>query len=107
MDFDRMTREELIRHIKELEEYMDNVVVFWGGKKEFRKTFEDVARNETGEYTEQEAANAAIILGSQGAFDEFIQLVRDSFERGGINYAVSEKLSAVMEEVASRRGKDR
>ena len=106
MDFDRMTREELIRHIKELEEYMDNVVVFWGGKREFRNTFQDVARNEAGEYTQQEAVNAAVILGSQGAFDEFIQLVKDSFEKGGINYAVSEKLSALMEEVASRHGKD-
>lgn len=106
MDFDRMTREELIRHIKELEEYMDNVVVFWGGKREFRNTFQDVARNEAGEYTQQEATNAAVILGSQGAFDEFIQLVRDSFEKGGINYVVSEKLSTLMEEVASRHGKD-
>lgn len=107
MDFDRMTREELVRHIKELEEYMDNVVVFWGGKREFRNTFRDVVRNESGEYTQQEAANAAVILGSQEAFDEFIQLVRDSFERGGINYVVSEKLSALMEEVARRHGKDR
>jgi len=106
MDFDRMTREELVRHIKELEEYMDNVVVFWGGKREFRNTFRDVVRNESGEYTQQEAANAAVILGSQEAFDEFIQLVRDSFERGGINYVVSEKLSSLMEEVAARHGKD-
>lgn len=107
MDFDRMTREELVRHIKELEEYMDNVVVFWGGKRELRNTFQDVARNESGEYTQQEAANAAVIFGSQEAFDEFIQLVRDSFERGGINYVVSEKLSALMEEVATRHGKER
>jgi len=26
--------------------------------------------------------------------------LRDSFERGGINYVISEKISAIMEEVA-------
>jgi hypothetical protein len=103
MDIATMTRDELIEHAKKMDEYIDNVVVLWGGKREFRETFEAVARNESGEYTEEEAANAKIILETDGAFDEFIEMVRDSFERGGINYVLSEKISALMEEVASRR----
>jgi hypothetical protein len=101
MDIATMTREELIEHIKEMNDYIDNVVVLWGGKREFRETFEIVAQNESGEYTEEEVANAKIIIETEGAFDEFIQMVRDSFERGGINYVLSEKISALMEEVAS------
>ena len=102
MDFDGMSREELVQHIQEMNDYMDNVIVFWGGKREFRETFEQVARNHEGEYTEEEARNASLILESEGAFDEFVELVRDSFERGGISYVLSEKISAIMEEVATR-----
>jgi hypothetical protein len=102
MDLDGMSREELVQHIKELNEYMDNVIVFWGGKEEFRETFEQVSKNSDGEYTHEEARNASVLLESDGAFDEFINLVRDSFERGGISYVLSEKISAIMEEVASR-----
>lgn len=95
-----MNREELIRYINEMNEYMDNVIVFWGDKRALVETFRNVAENKDGEFTQQEAANAAIILGSDGAFDDFLQLLRDSFERGGINYVISEKISAIMEEVA-------
>ena len=102
MDFDGMSREELVQHIQEMNDYMDNVIVFWGGKREFRETFEQVARNHEGEYTEEEARNASLLLESEGAFDEFLELVRDSFERGGISYVLSEKISAIMEEVATR-----
>lgn len=102
MDFDGMSREELIRHIREMNDYMDNVIVFWGGKREFRETFAQVAQNGDGEYTEEEARNAATILGTEGAFDDFVELARDSFERGGISYVLSEKISAIMEEVASK-----
>jgi hypothetical protein len=102
MDFDGMSREELVQHIQQMNNYMDNVIVFWGGKREFRETFEQVARNHEGEYTEEEARNASVILESEGAFDKFLELVRDSFERGGISYVLSEKISAIMEEVATR-----
>ncbi len=102
MDFDGMSREELIQHIKEMNDYMDNVIVFWGGKREFRETFQEVASNNDGEYTEEESRNAATILEDGRAFDEFVKLVRDSFERGGISYVLSEKISAIMEEVASK-----
>ncbi len=44
---------------------------------------------------------------NDGAFDEFIELVRESFERGGINYVLSEKVSAIMQEVAERRMKEK
>ncbi len=103
MDFDGMSREELVQHIRGMNDYMDNVIVFWGGKREFRETFAQVAQNNDGEYTEEEARNAAAILGTEGAFDEFIEMVRNSFERGGISYVLSEKISAIMEEVASKR----
>jgi hypothetical protein len=102
MDFDGMSREEMVQRIKELNDYLDNVLVLWGGKREFRETFEEVARNHNREYTDEEARNADLILQAEGAFDEFVQLVRDSFERGGISYVLSEKISAIMEEVASR-----
>jgi hypothetical protein len=105
MDFDGMSREELVQHIQQMNDYMDNVIVFWGGKREFRETFEQVAGNHDGEYTEEEARNASLILDSEGAFDEFVELVRDSFERGGISYVLSEKISAIMEEVAARHSK--
>jgi hypothetical protein len=102
MDFDGLSREELVQHIQQMNDYMDNVIVFWGGKREFRETFEQVARNHEGEYTQEEARNASLILESDGAFDKFVELVRDSFERGGISYVLSEKISAIMEEVATR-----
>jgi len=102
MNFDGMSREELVQHIQEMNDYMDNVIVFWGGKREFRETFEQVARNHDGEYIQEEARNASVILESEGAFDEFVELVRDSFERGGISYVLSEKISAIMDEVATR-----
>jgi len=100
-----MTREQLIEQLTQLMNYMDNVIVFWGGKKEMLEMFKQVAANEEGEYTQEEARNAAIILEKKGAFEEFIQLLQDSFERGGINYVISEKMSAIMEEVAQRYSK--
>jgi hypothetical protein len=106
MDLENMSREELVSHIEEMNDYMENVIVFWGGKREFLKTFADVAANETQEYSDEEAKNASVILEAEGAFDEFIELIRDSFERGGINYMLSEKISALMEEVASRYQKN-
>jgi hypothetical protein len=108
MDFGEMSREELIHRIKELTEYMDNVIVFWGGRREFRQTLEGVACNEDGEYTAEEAANASAILESEESFNDFVELLRESFDRGGINYVISEKISAVMAEAAARcrRGPD-
>ncbi len=106
MDLENMSREELIARIREMNAYIDNVVVFWGGKRELRDTLAEVAANKDEEYTELETKNAAVILSTEGAFDEFVQLLRDSFERGGINYMLSEKISALMEEVSSRHGKN-
>jgi hypothetical protein len=106
MDLENMSREELIAQIREMNAYMDNVVVFWGGKRELRATLAEVAGNKDEEYTEDEVKNAAVVLNAQGAFDEFVELLRDSFERGGINYMLSEKISGLMEEVASRHGKN-
>ncbi|MBM4325926.1 MAG: hypothetical protein FJ118_02075 [Deltaproteobacteria bacterium] len=103
MDIERMSREQLIDHVKELNQYMENVVVFWGGKREFRETMEEVARNESGEFTDEESRNAAVIIEKQGAFEEFIRLIQESFERGGISYVISEKISAIMQEVASKQ----
>ena len=102
MALEDLSKEELIQRVKELNEYMENVIVFWGGRKELRETFDEVARNESGEYTDQEVQNAAILKGSQGAFDEFVELIKDSFDRGGINFAIREKMSTLMEEAASR-----
>jgi len=102
MNLESMSREQLIEQIKEMNEYMDNVVVFWGGKKQFKDTFQDVAGNEAGEYSDEESANAKILSESEAAFNEFINLARESFERGGINYLLSEKVSDLMEEAASR-----
>lgn len=106
MDLENATREELIQEIKEMLEYMDNVVVFWGGKKEFKATFAHVSENIDGEYTPQEARNARAILESEGAFETFLELVRESFDHGGINYMLSEKVSSIMEEVARRYSKN-
>lgn len=102
MDLDKMNREELIQHINELNHYIDNVIVLWGNKSELKETFRQVAENKEGEFTEEEARNAATIVETEGAFDNFIELVRDSFDRGGINYVISEKISAIMEEVSRR-----
>jgi hypothetical protein len=103
MDYARMSKEELIKQLEELNEYMDNVVVFWGDKRGFMETFKQVAANEGDVYTTEESEHARIILENEGAFDEFIELVRDSFERGGINYVISEKISSIMQEVAEKR----
>ncbi len=102
MDYQSMTKEELIKQLNDLDEYMDNVVVFWGDKREFREMFKSVAANDDGGYTAEEERNAEIILNSQGAFNTFIEMVRDSFDRGGINYVLSEKISALMQEVADK-----
>jgi hypothetical protein len=102
MDFDSMSHEDLIKHINDMNDYMDNVIVFWGDKRDLQATFRKVAENRDNEFTEEEAANASTILNAPGAFDEFIQFLRDSFERGGINYVISEKISAIMEEVANK-----
>jgi len=102
MNPDDMTREDLIQRVREMTEFFDNVVVFWGDKRQLLDTFREVADNEGGEYTQEEVANARIIVDTPGAFDSFIELTRDSFERGGISYVLSEKISALMEEVASR-----
>ncbi|MDQ1238968.1 MAG: hypothetical protein QG577_1153 [Thermodesulfobacteriota bacterium] len=107
MKYDDMSREELIRHIIALEEYHENVIVFWGGKKEFRDTFAQVIDNRDGSYTEEEVQDASIILNTPGAFDDFVELVRDSFDRGGINYVLSEKISSIMQEVADRHGRNK
>ncbi len=103
MDFGEMNRDELIKYIEEMNEYLDNVIVFWGDKRELEKTIRKVAENTENEFTATEAANASTILTSPGAFDEFIQFLRDSFDRGGINYLISEKISAIMQEVAQKR----
>ena len=102
MDLESMGKEELIEYINKMKQDLENVIVFWGDKRAYLETFQEVARNEDGEYTDEEAGNARVILDAEGAFDDFIQLVRDSFERGGINYAISEKISALMQETASR-----
>jgi len=106
MDYEQMGREELVSHIRSMNDHLEDVVVMWGSKKDLRDTFARVAENAEKEFTEEEARNAAIIIRSDGAFEEFIQVLRDSFERGGISYALSEKISALMEEVASRHEKD-
>lgn len=106
MDLENASREELIQEIKEMLEYMDDVIVFWGGKKEFRNTFAQVAENSEGEYTPEEARSAKVIIENQDAFDTFLELVRESFDRGGINYMLSEKVSSIMEEVGRRYSKN-
>lgn len=100
MNYESMTREELLKEIRAINEYMENIVVFWGDKKGFRAMFEDVARNENNEFTPEEAQNAKFILESEGAFGRFIELLQDSFERGGIYHAISEKMSYIMEQVS-------
>lgn len=106
MDYERMSREELLSHIRSLNADLSDVVVMWGSRKDLRETFARVADNADGEFTNEEARNAAIILEVDGAFYEFVEMLRDSFERGGISYALSEKISALMEQVASRHKKN-
>ena len=101
MNPDDMTREALVQRVREMTDFFDNVVVFWGDKRRLLANFREVADNKQGEYTPEEAANARTILDRPGAFENFIELTRDSFERGGISYVLSEKISALMEEVAS------
>jgi hypothetical protein len=106
MDFDNVSREELIQQIREMNDYLENVIVFWGGKREYLETFRQIAESSPGdEYSDEEIRNAKAILESPSAYDEFVELVRDSFEKGGINYLLAEKISAIMEEVASRHRK--
>jgi hypothetical protein len=100
MNYEDMTKEELVKELRALNDHMENVVVFWGDKKGFRKMFEEVARNANLDYTPQEARNAKFILETDGAFGRFIGLLQDSFERGGIYHAISEKMSYIMEQVA-------
>ncbi len=69
MDFSEMSREDLIKYISDMNDYMDNVIVFWGDKRELQTTFRKVAENSDNEFTEKEADNASTILNSPGAFD--------------------------------------
>ena len=62
--------------------------------------FDEVARNENGEFTEEEAQDAKFILETDGAFDRFVELLQDSFERGGIYHAISEKETSEWEQVS-------
>ncbi len=100
MDYESMNREELLNELRALNEYMSNVVVFWGDKRGLLSMFDEVARNENGEFTEEEAQDAKFILETDGAFDRFVELLQDSFERGGIYHAISEKMSYIMEQVS-------
>ncbi|MGC8603664.1 MAG: hypothetical protein ACP5VS_08260 [Desulfomonilaceae bacterium] len=100
MDYNSMTREELLNEIQAQNDYMSNIIVFWGDKRALRSMFNDVARNENDEFTEEEAQNAKFILETDGAFEQFIGLLQDSFEKGGIYHAISEKMSYIMEQVA-------
>ncbi len=102
MDLEQMTQEQLVARLRELNDYMNNVIVFWGGKKELRETFREVAENKEGEYTQDEAKNARTLLDNDAAYEELVEMIRDSFDRGGISYAVSEKISALMDEVCTR-----
>jgi len=97
-----MSREELLKHIKRLEDYNENVIVFWGGKRELRETLTLVKENKHGDYTQEEVHNASLILDTEAAFQTLIELLRESFDHGGINYVLSEKISAIMQEVADR-----
>lgn len=102
MQLSEMSREALIEHIQEIDEYLDNVIVLWGGKKQMRETLEEVAQNADQEFSPEEAGHAATILKTEGAFDEFIEMLRESFDRGGINFAISEKMSAIMQTIGEK-----
>ena len=100
MNYEDMTKEELAKELRALNDYMENIVVFWGDKKGFRTMFEEGAPNDNTDYNPQEARNANYILETEGAFARFIELLQDSFEKGGIYHAISEKMSYIMEQVA-------
>jgi hypothetical protein len=102
MQLDEMTREQLIEHIREMDAYLDNVIVLWGGKQQLRETLELVAKNADGEFNDDEAGHAATILKTAGAFEQLIEMLRESFDRGGINFAISEKMSAIMQTVSEK-----
>jgi len=105
MELDTMSRDALIQHIREMNDYMDNVIVLWGDKRQLRETLALVAENPEKEFSDQEADHAATILKSNGAFEDLVELLRESFDRGGINFAISEKMSAIMQTVAEKHGK--
>jgi hypothetical protein len=105
MDLEALSREELVHRLRAMEAYFDNVIVFWGDRNQLRETLSHVSKNEDGAYTAEEALNAKAILDAEGAFDQLIEMLRDSFDRGGINWAISEKMSAIMAEVAERHRK--
>jgi hypothetical protein len=105
MEPESLSREQLavkLNELRELKNFIEDTVVFWGSKSQMKETFKEVAENAGGEYTDEEAQNARIILQSESAFETFLELTRESFERGGINYAISEKMSALMQETAAR-----
>jgi hypothetical protein len=102
MDLESMSREELIQYIRQLEQERDAVIVFWGDKSELRETLRQVSENSEQEFTAEEARSAGLILETPGAFEQFTGLLRDSFDRGGINYAISESMSSLMQEIADR-----
>jgi hypothetical protein len=102
MDIEAMSREDLIVHLRQLTAHIDNVIVLWGGKRELKETLQHVAQNPDQEFTEEEAADAIAIVQHEGALEELIKMLRDSFERGGINFAISEKMSAIMQTVGGK-----
>ncbi len=102
MDYDKMTREELIAALRQFNADMENVIVVWGDQREYRQMFQDVAENANEDYTKEESKSANLLLETPGAFDRFIELIRESFDRGGINYAISENISFIMQEVAQQ-----
>jgi predicted RNA-binding protein with EMAP domain len=102
MDYDTMTREQLIAALRQLNSDMENVIVVWGDQREYRAMFQDVAENANDDYTQEETKSAKLILETPGAFERFIELIRESFDRGGINYAISENISFIMQEVAQQ-----
>ncbi len=106
MELDTMSREALIQHIREMNDYLDNVIVLWGDKRQLRETLTLVAENPDHEFSDQEAAHAATILRSDGAFEELVEMLQESFDRGGINFAISEKMSAIMQTVADKYRKN-
>jgi hypothetical protein len=105
MDLEKMSREALIQHVREMNDYLDNVIVLWGDKKQLRETLVLVAENADNEFGDEEAAHAATILKTEGAFEELVEMLQESFDRGGINFAIAEKMSAIMQTVADKHGK--
>lgn len=97
-----MSREQLIAYIRQLEKERENVIVFWGDREELKETLRLVSENRDEEFTSEESRSAQMILETPGAFEQLIELLRDSFDRGGINYAISENMSALMQEIAAR-----